>query len=55
MFKRIRRFINPTFSEWMEDFNKGLEREMGKPEVQKQIKILSEYAKDSKWELKIIK
>ncbi len=32
IFYKIRRYFNPTFSEWMEDMQKGFEKEMQKSE-----------------------
>ncbi len=32
IFYKIKRYFNPTFGEWMEDMQKGFEKEMQKPE-----------------------
>ena len=33
IINKIRRYFNPTFSEWLEDMNKGLEKEMENPRM----------------------
>ena len=40
IFKKIRRYFNPTFSEWLGDFNKGLNKELENPKVQQQLKSI---------------
>jgi len=35
IFYKLRRWINPTFGEWLEDMQKGFEKEMQKPEWKK--------------------
>ncbi len=37
IFSKIRRYFNPTFTEWLEDFDNGLKKELEKPEVIKQL------------------
>ena len=38
IFYKIRRYFNPTFAEWLEDMQKGLDKELQKPEVIEQLK-----------------
>jgi len=34
ILQKIRRYFNPTFAEWLGDFNKDLKKELNDPKVQ---------------------
>ena len=38
ILNRIRRYFNPTFAEWIEDFNRGLTKELENPQVQEKLR-----------------
>ena len=42
IFKRIKKFFNPTFAEWLEDFNIGLKKELENPKVVEQLMLNKE-------------
>lgn len=39
LFIKMRRYFNPTFAEWLEDFNKDYYKEMNNPRVQEKLRM----------------
>jgi len=37
LINKIRRYFNPTFEEWIEDFNRDLNKELSNPRVMEKI------------------